>query len=208
MKLPFTIKEREKKFLMIGGIAVLAIIIFNTYTWYSDLKKSADEAADNKRFMLEKQLNRMAGKNEVEKKVNAFKIELEGQEKLLLQGEKPPVAAAELQRILKEAAMSLSIGIASERTLNPVEEGPYLGVPVEVGFSASTEKLKDFLLKVRTTPFLIKVSDMKIRVTNISNPTDVFTTLVVTGFIKKPQEAETKGREEKKEVKKEAKNEA
>jgi hypothetical protein len=34
---------------------------------------------------------------------------------------------------------------------------------------------------------MLTVSELKIRVTNVSNPKDIYTTVVVTGFIKKPE---------------------
>jgi hypothetical protein len=111
--------------------------------------------------------------------------EIQKQEKAFLRGSKPPVAAAVLQRFLKEKAASLDIEVKLERTLSPVDSEVYLGIPVEIGFNASTEKLKELLYKVRASQYLLTVSELKIRVTNVSNPVDVYVTVVVTGFIKK-----------------------
>ncbi|MBI5409234.1 MAG: hypothetical protein HZA14_07700 [Nitrospirae bacterium] len=197
MKLPVKINEREKRVLIIGGLVVLLIGAFQAYTWYVDFKKKADDFLEAKRFVLEKQLNKISGKDEAERRINKVKLELEDQEKTLLQGDKPPVAAAALQKALKDTASSLSITISSERILNPTGDGFYVGVPVEIGFTASTEKLRDFLFKLRNAPFLIRVTEIKVRVMNISNPTDIYTTLIATGFIKKQAEPETKSKEAK-----------
>jgi Tfp pilus assembly protein PilN len=192
MNLPFKIKEREKKFLVIGGIVSLFIIIFHVFSLYSDYKKKIEDFLDAKYFRLEKQLSRMAEKNDTQKRYNAIKKELEKQEKAFLRGDKPPIAAAALQKLLKEKVSSLNINVKLERALNPVDAKFYLGIPVEIGFTASTNKLSDLLLGLRKSPFLLTVSEMKIRVTNISNPMDVYATLVVTGFIKKPDEKSKK----------------
>jgi len=79
--------------------------------------------------------------------------------------------------------------------LGPVENGLYLGVPVEIGFSASTAKLKDMLYRIKTSPLLLTVTKMKVRVTNIKNPVDVYATVVVKGFIKKSRSPDMGGKE-------------
>lgn len=200
MNLPFKVNEREKKYLIYGALVVVLIIGFNIITWYSDKKNEINEVTDAKLFMLEKQLGKIAEKGYLEKYSAAVRKELERQERSLLRGEKPPVAAAALQRTLKEMASSLGIDVKVERTVNPVDAEIYLGIPVEIGFKATTDDLKSLLIKIKKASYLLTVSEMKVRVTNINNPRTIYTTLVVTGFIKKV------GEEEK--VMKEAKNAA
>jgi Tfp pilus assembly protein PilO len=195
MNLPFNINEREKKFLIIGAIAVILVIFYNLISWYGDVKGSVKEASDMKWFMLNKQLNKLSQKNVIEKRAETIVKELAIQEKAFLSGNKTPVAAAELQKFLKDSASSLKIDVKLERTLSPVESEFYLGIPVEIGFTASTGKLKDLLYRINKSPLLLTISEMKIKVTNIRNPVDTYTTLIVTGFIKKP---ETKEQDEKK----------
>ena len=195
MNLPFNINEREKKFLIIGGIAVLLVIFYNLFSWYGDVKGNVQEVSDMKWFILNKQLNKLSQKNVIEKRAEAIVRELAIQEKAFLSGNKTPVAAAALQKFLKDSASSLKIDVKLERTLSPVESEFYLGIPVEIGFTASTGKLKDLLYRINKSPLLLTISEMKIKVTNIRNPVDTYTTLIVTGFIKKP---ETKEQDEKK----------
>ena len=196
MKLPFKVNERERKFIIIGGIVGLLVVIVNGFSWYSDLRKNIEEISAAKRSVLERQIEKLSEKDEIDVRFRAVTQEIEMLEKTFLRGDKPPVAAAVLQRFLKENATSLGIDVKLERTLSPVDADVYLGIPVEIGFTASTEKLKDLLYNLRTAPFLLTVSELKISVTNISNPVDVYTTVVVTGFIKKPEmdkdEKETK----------------
>ena len=186
MKLPFNVSEREKKIVLAGGVGVLLIILFHGFSLYSDFRKNVLELSDAKRFVLEKQLQKLSKKDVIEARIAAVRQEIGKQEKVFLRGTKPPVAAAILQRFLKEKASSLNIEVKMERTVNPVDAGVYLGIPVEIGFTASTEKLKELLYKLRAAPYLLTVSELRIRVTNISNPLDIYATVVVTGFIKKP----------------------
>jgi hypothetical protein len=202
MNLPFKVNEREKKVLIIGGIAVIAILLFQAYSWYADYKKRTEDFTGARSIMLEKQLRRISEKDAFENKLNEFKQELEKQEIAILQGDKPPIAAAALSDILRDAATSSGVNITMERTINPYDVHYYVAVPVEIGFTTTTERLKELLFKVRTAPFLLTVSEIKIRVINVANPVDIYASLVVTGFIKKPVEAE----KESKEVNKERKN--
>ncbi len=197
MNLPIKINEREKKFLIIGGIAVVLILVFYLFSWYSDTKKSIKEYSDAKAFMLQRQINKISEQKYIEEKYRVVSQELEIQEKTLLRGNTPPVAAAALQKFLKDTASSLNVVVKLERALNLVDAESYLGIPVEIGFTATTRELKDLLVKLRKSPFLLTVSEIKVRVTNISKPEDIYTTLVVTGFIKKPEEKKTDKKEAK-----------
>jgi hypothetical protein len=195
MNIPLNISQREKKFLAVGGVIVFLILVFYFGTWYRDFRVSTREYTEAKRIILQRQLNKIAERGDIQKNLEVINGELRELEKGLLSGNKPPVVAAEVQRILKSKASSLGIDIKSERTLNPVDDGLYLGIPVEIGFIASTAKLKDMLFALRTSPLLLTVTEMKVRVTNINNPVDVYTTLTVNGFMKKSQtdEKDAKG---------------
>ncbi|HDH53551.1 MAG TPA: hypothetical protein ENH24_03595 [Nitrospirae bacterium] len=197
MNLPFKINEREKRFLIIGGTVLILIIAFNLFSWYSDSQKSLKEFSDARLFMLRKQLDRISEKKDIEKQYKAVKQALERQEKKLLRGNTPPVSAAALQNFLKDTASSLNIDVKLERALNPVDAEFYLAIPVEIGFTASTDELKNLLVRLRKSPFLLTVSELKVRVTNISKPEDIYTTLVVTGFIRKTLDKETGNKEAK-----------
>ena len=195
MKLPFNVNEREKKFLIIAGVAVVLLLLYQLFSWYGNVKANVEDVSDMKWTMLKKQLNRLSKKDEVEKRVKTLVQELKIQEKTFLSGNKPPVAAATLQKFLKDSASSLAIDVKLERTLNPVESEYYLGIPVEIGFTASTAKLKDLLIRIKKSRLMLIITEVKVKVTNVRNPVDIYTTLIVTGFIKKP---ETKVQDEKK----------
>jgi len=188
MQLPFRVTPRERIFLVVGGIIILMIIISQAVSWYSNYMKGMRELSGAKLLMLEKQLNKLAKRDVLKKEIEIIKKDIDEQERLLLRGSRPPVIAAQLQKILKEKAASLNIEVRVERTLNPIDAGFYLGIPVEIGFVTSTAGLKDFLYALRELPYLLAISEMKVRVTNITNPVDIYTTLIVTGFTKKEGE--------------------
>lgn len=177
--------RREKRTIFIGGIVVAAILIYYIFTWYASVKTSTYEKAEAKKIYLSKQLAKISDKESIIKKLEAGRNELKELEKGLIKGDKPAVAAAELQRLCREIAMTSGVDIRTEKTLNPVDSGIYYSIPIEIGFQVTTSKLKDMLLKIETSPFLLTVPEMRIRVININNPADVYVTLTVAGIFKK-----------------------
>lgn len=201
MKLPIIkVNQRDKRVLLIGGLIALLIIVFSLYSWYSDFMERVSGASDAKIVLLKKQLMKLSESDELQMQVNAFKQDFEMKKGSFLKGEKTPVAAAELQRILKEMASSLSIDVNLERTITPVDFNFYLGIPVEIGFTANTEKLSDLLIMLKQSPFLLTVTEMKIGVANVSNPVNINATLQIMGFIEKPPAENSGGAKEGKDV--------
>ncbi|MBC8413022.1 MAG: hypothetical protein ISR96_09715 [Nitrospira sp.] len=190
-----TINEREKKFLIIGVLAAVLIIAYHLFSYYSELKDTAFNYRSEKTFMLQKQLSKIQEKDSIQRHADEIMAEITKFEKLFLKGNKQPVAAANLQRILKDMANTLSVNVTVERALNSSETMYYRTVPIEIGFISTTGKLKDLLIKIRQSPYQLNVSELKVRVKNISKPEDINVTLVVTGFIRNNQDKD----EEKKE---------
>lgn len=186
MKIPIKIKPREKKTLIAGGLVAAAIMAYQIFVWYGEFKNTIQEYSDANRMKLEKQFDKISGKDILAKKLESAGAQLKQIETGLITGDTPPVAAAEIQKVLNETAESLSIEIKSERALTPVEAGAYIRIPVEIGFVAPTSKLKSMLYKISASQSLFVVSDLNVRVINITKPLDSYTTMVVSGFIKKP----------------------
>ena len=184
INIPVKINEREKKVLIIGGAFILLIVAFQLFTWYDVTNDRLKDYTDDKYYMLQKQLNRIANSKNIEARTKRVEDDLKRLENTLLQGNTPPVAAAALQKFLKDTAGQSKIDVKLERTLNPVVLENYLAIPVEIGFSTSTGNLQTLMVNLRKSAFLLTVSEIKIRVTNISKPEEIYTTLVVTGFIR------------------------
>jgi len=188
------INPREKKFLLAGGVIILLIIIYLTARWYNDIRSSIRRQVEINQMTLQRQLNKISMDREIEKKLETIDVKVKELEKGLISSDRPSLAAAEVQRNLKDIAMSVGIDIKSEKTLNPVDRGFYLAIPVEIGFTTTTSRLKDMLYKLKTSPLLFTIPMMRVRVTTVNNPVDVSAILIVQGFIKK---IESTGEEKK-----------
>jgi Tfp pilus assembly protein PilO len=188
------LKRREKIVIMAGLVVAASILFYYFFERYQVANATLVESIRLRQTYLEKQVGRISEKSGIEGQLEEARAELAKFEERLLPGSKPPVAAAELQKTLKEMAASLTVEIRSERPLPPVEMNMYLGIPVEISFVSSTAKLRDLLFKIENSPLLLTVSDMKINVTNMANPTDIYAFLVVRGMIKKEQGTEIQPR--------------
>ncbi len=179
--LKFRLQHREKKVLLIGGLFVTILITFHLFTWHDGMKRSIGDYAEAKRVYLLKQLNKISEKEAISRRLEATKGELRELENGLIKGNKPPLAAAELQRLLKEMAKASGVDIKLERALSPIDTEMYSSIPVEIGFTAITKKLKDMILMIEASPLLLTISEMKIRVTGL----EVYVTITVRGLIRK-----------------------
>ncbi|PKL51772.1 MAG: hypothetical protein CVV37_04685 [Nitrospira bacterium HGW-Nitrospira-1] len=173
------------KALAIVGIAVGVIIIYYGFTWYASIKTSTYDKVKTRRTYLSRQINKLSEKNAIAKKLETEKNDLGELEKGLIKEDKPAVVAAELQRLCREIALSSGIDIKTERMLDPVDEGTYYTIPIKIEFQAITAGLKEMLLKIEQSPFLLTVPDLKVRVININDPVDIYVTMTVAGFSRK-----------------------
>jgi len=187
------IGKREKRVLILGGIALLLILSYLLYDWFTGYRRSLISIKDAKRIQLSHLIGKISEKGEIEKRANDAKIGLEEAEKGLIPGDKPAVGAAELQKILKDKASQSGIEIRSERIINPVDLDGYTAISVEIVFVSTMARLRDFLYSIETAPFILVIPDMRIRVTNVRNPTDVQVNLTVRGLIKRSEEGERSG---------------
>ncbi len=96
----------------------------------------------------------------------------------------PAVAASELQNIAKEMAAAARTETRSERILPTVERGELLEIPIEIAVSGEIRQLVDLLNRIESSPKLIRVQDLKVRVMNITQPKDLLATMTLSGFIR------------------------
>ncbi len=83
--------------------------------------------------------------------------------------------------------LPLGIEIRSEKAASPVDMGEYLGIPVEIGFTATTAQLKDLLLHIEESPLILTVSRLKVRVRDVRNPGRANISMTVRGLAMKKE---------------------
>jgi Tfp pilus assembly protein PilO len=101
----------------------------------------------------------------------------------LLPGNTPPLAASELQKLVKELAGQANVEVRSERILPPVERGDLLEIPVEITVSGGIRELVTLLYHLEGSTKILTLQDLKVRVISVGQPKELLTTLTVSGFI-------------------------
>lgn len=101
----------------------------------------------------------------------------------LLTAAAPPVAASELVKIVKDAAVQAKLEIRSERILAPATQGELLEIPVEITVSGGIREVVSLLYQLHDARKILTLRDLKIRVLNVSQPKELLTTVTVSGFI-------------------------
>jgi hypothetical protein len=93
----------------------------------------------------------------------ALGVEIGSLEGALLPGATPPLAAADLQTLLKQYSERAGLKIQSEKILPHVKRDAYLEIPVQIVANGEMRNLKEFLMAVdASTPFMA-VQEMSLR---------------------------------------------
>lgn len=101
-----------------------------------------------------------------------------------LSGPTAPLAASELQKLVKELAVSAEVDVRSERVLAPVDLTGILEVPLELTVACTVRQVVALLARLEQTPRLLRVKDIKIRVAAPGQPRELLTTLTVSGYLR------------------------
>lgn len=103
----------------------------------------------------------------------------------LLKAAKPSVAAAELVESFKALSSRKGMVIASQRGLPVSDKAGYITVPVEFQFKTGLTQLKNLLYEIQSSPVLLGVRELKIKVPEQNDNGRLDVRLVVVGAIKK-----------------------
>jgi len=101
----------------------------------------------------------------------------------LLPGATPPLAASELQKLVKELAGQSSVEVRSERILPPVERGSLLEIPLELTVAGGIRDVLTLLYRLEGTTKILTLQELKVRVVSVGQPKELLTTLTVSGYV-------------------------
>ncbi len=87
--------------MMAGGMLAAVMLSYQFFLWYGGAIESLAEQIESKRIYLSRQAAVLSEEESIRKRLLTAREELGRLESRLLQGETPPLAAAELQRLLK-----------------------------------------------------------------------------------------------------------
>ncbi len=101
-----------------------------------------------------------------------------------LAGPTAPLAASELQKLVKEMALAAEVDVRSERVMAPVDLKGVLEIPIELTVACTVRQVVALLTRIEQTPRLLRVTDLKIRVAAPGQPRELLTTITVSGYLR------------------------
>lgn len=176
-------RERSLIGLGVAAAAIVAAYLYGVEPLLARQRATAElaatrEATLERRRLLIAQRDRLAS----EKAILATRLEA-GTARLLA-GPTPPLAAAELQRIAKEAATAASVEVRSERVLPTTDLGGLLEIPIELTVAGTVRETATLFAQLDGTARLVTIKDIKIRLVAPGQPRDLTTTLTVSGYLR------------------------
>jgi hypothetical protein len=180
------ISRREKRLLLVG---LLAIFVFISFDYLADFlyyrPQRVREQIFHERNKLDRSQLKVEARTRLESQIEASRQRVVRLSRRLLDGDKPPVAAATLQRIIDKISEQTNIEIKSQKIDKPIEHPSVLEVPVEVVFICYVGEFKDFLFQIERHPKMLTIPKWSIRVPNHRNPKQIQVNMTISGFIKK-----------------------
>ena len=179
------LSKREQ--VMVGLTLVGALVIGGYFYVVEPRLMEIKDLAENRipawEQVLAKAHARIAQREAIRSQLAEVSGAVEVLSKRLLPGATPPLAASDLQKLVKELAAEAGVEIRSERILPPVERGELLEVPVEITVSGGIREVVSLLYELEGTTKLLTLQDLKVRVISVGQPRELLTTLTVSGFI-------------------------
>jgi Tfp pilus assembly protein PilO len=178
------ITRRERSLI---GLGVAGAIVFSAYLGVVEplMNRNTElgELLPAREATLERRRQLVAQRDRVAAEQQALASRLEAEAARLLPGATAPLAASELQKLVKEVAEGASVEVRSQRVLSPVDMAGLLEVPIEIAVAGSARETVALLHLLEQTQRLLTLRDVNIRVVAVGQARDLLTTLTVSGYI-------------------------
>ena len=177
------ISQRDKK-ILIAGIVFVVCYMLVFYVAEPIYKKQAktDDKIKNKVQFIQKYYEVLNQKSYYQEKEKANQSTHVSLARKFFKEKQPGLAAASLQKLVE----SFSSGtVVIERTkVNKLKyiEG-ILAVPIEISVRSSLKNLSLFLMRIENHEKFLIIEELRLRRINKTDPEDLQTRLMITGFI-------------------------
>ena len=180
MKITF----REKRIITIGiCIAAAVMIYYATTLLLPDRANVAQEVYQKKRMLL-KQRETLTREEIYKKRLDQYKARLEKRATLLLPGNNPNVAGAELQKILKDFADQSGVEITQKNILQEKKiQDLLIKVSVRIDTNCNLEQFVQFLTAIENYDKYLKIDECMINAFKIQKRFEIRPSLTVAGYI-------------------------
>ena len=188
---------RERKFILIGVIAVLAIAVFYFVSGPSPVRQEASLSVEQQRRALLQSREILAQEPVYRARAEQYRQRLQQLRATFLQGDNASIAGAELQRVLKELADQSGVDIV-RRTIRGEQklQNGVVKVSVNIETNCQPDQLVRFLAAIENYEKHLSVDELQINSFRIQKRYEMRPILTVSGYILVPEtkaEAKTAG---------------
>jgi Tfp pilus assembly protein PilO len=178
------LRRRERTLI---GLAVAGLLLVALYFYVVEplVNRAHDltELAPAREATLESRRRLVAQRGRLTEELAAATLAVDKQAARLLRGPTAPLAASDLQKVVKDVAAGANVEVRSERVMPPVDMAGLQEVPIELTVAGSISETVALLYQIERTPRLLTVKDVKVRMVAVGQPRGLLTTLIVAGYL-------------------------
>jgi len=183
------VTSREKLFIIIGIAAMGAVAIFYAASTLMPDGEDLSQKVDLKKRMLRSQRETLSREDTYKTRVEQYKKQLEQDMTRLLPGDNASLAAAELQKIIRDFADQSGVEITQRNVLPEKKVQDILTrVSIRVDTNCNPEQLVNFLASIENHEKLLKVDEMNISSIRIARRFEIRPSLTISGYITAKEE--------------------
>jgi Tfp pilus assembly protein PilO len=179
-----TLSRRERTLIGLGMGAVLVVGVYMAFV--EPLVDRAREAVGRtaaREATLERRRLLVAQGPSIAEELQGITRRLESESARLLRGPTAPLAASELQKLVKDVAASSNMEVRSERILPATDREGLLEVPIEIVIAGSIRDTMTALYRLEHTERQLMIKDLKIRLVTVGQARDLMTTITLAGYM-------------------------
>ena len=184
------INQKDKK-VLIGGLTFVVCYLLFYFVAEPIYKKQAntDDKIKSKVQFIQKYYEVLNQKSYYQEKEKANQSTHVNLARRFFKEKQPGLAAASLQKLVESFSKG-TVSIERTKVNKPKYIEGMLAVPIEISIRSNLKNLSLFLMRIENHERFLIIEELRMRRINKTDPEDLQTRLMVTGFI---QELESKG---------------
>lgn len=177
------ISQRDKKILIAGIVFVVCYLLF-FFVAEPIYKKQAktDDKIKIKVQLIQKYYEVLNQKSYYQEKEKANQSTHVSLARKFFKEKQPGLAAASLQKLV-ESFSSGTVAIDRTKVNKPKYIEGMLAVPIEISVRSNLKNLSLFLMRIENHEKFLIIEELRLRRINKTDPEDLQTRLMITGFI-------------------------
>jgi hypothetical protein len=176
--------KRERTLIglaIVTGVGLLGYIY--VFEPLQDWKRAGADLIPTREAVLERRRLLVAQRPTLTTEIEQMSKRLETYTPRWLKGPTPPLAASELQTLVKSLAEQAGAEVRSERILSLVDRGGLQEVPIEITVASGLRETVRLLYDLEHTTKILTVQDVKVRLVAVGQARDLLTTFTVSGYL-------------------------